>query len=279
MNLPDPRQRLARPDLADRRLEGQVRAAAYAAVRPMRCAAPATGLHEAPDPASVQQDQLLYGETFDVLDMRNGWAWGQARRDGYVGFVRSDALAPGREAPTHRVRALRTVGLTAPELKAAARGVYSMNALVAAGEERDGWLDAGQAGWIFARHLAPLGRFEAEPAAVAERYFGTPYLWGGRDSVGIDCSGLIQQAFYACGRACPRDADQQMDAFPVAVEPDALQRGDLVFWDGHVGMMLDDERLLHANSHHMAVAIERLSAVVERNIGAGVGEPLGARRV
>ena len=274
----DPRQRLARPDLADRRLEGQVRAASYAAVRPMRCAGPACGLHEAPDAGSVQQDQLLYGETFDVLDMRNGWAWGQARRDGYVGFVRSDALGPAKEAPTHRVSALRTVGLAAPELKAAARGVYSMNALVAVGEERDGFLDAGPAGWIFARHLAPLGHFEAEPATVAERYFGTPYLWGGRDSLGIDCSGLVQQALYACGRACPRDTDQQMQAFPAEIGPDAVQRGDLIFWDGHVGMMLDEARLLHANSHHMAVAIERLSTVIDRNLAAGNGEPLGARR-
>ena len=274
----DPRQTLARPDLADRRLEGLVRAAAFAAPRSMRCKASVAGLHQAADSGSVQEDQLLYGEVFDVLEAKDGWAWGQARRDGYVGFVGVEALGPLDEAPTHRVRALRTIGLSRPELRAAAVGVLSMNALVVAGDEREGYLDAGDAGWIFARHLEPLGVFEDEPAAVAELYLGTPYLWGGRDSLGIDCSGLVQQALYACGRACPRDADQQMDAFPRGVAMSDVSRGDLVFWEGHVGMMLDSSRLLHANSRHMAVAIEALAVVIERNRAAGVGEPLGARR-
>ena len=278
MTASDPRQTLARPDLADQRLEGVVRAAAFAAPRAMRCKASVAGLYAAADSGSVQEDQLLHGETFDVLETKDGWAWGQARRDGYVGFVKAEALGPLQDAPTHRVRALRTVGLARPEVKAATVGVLSMNALVSVGAAQKGFLDAGEAGWIFARHLAPLGDFEAEPAAVAERYLGTPYLWGGRDSLGIDCSGLVQQALYACGRACPRDADQQMDALSHEAPLSALSRGDLVFWDGHVGMMLDATRLLHANSHHMAVAVEPLAAVIERNRAAGVGDPLGARR-
>ena len=278
MTASDPRQTLARPELADQRLEGLMRAAAFAAPRAMRCRSPVAGLHAAADPGSVQEDQLLHGETFDVLETRDGWAWGQARRDGYVGFVRAEALGPMLDAPTHRVRALRTIGLERPEVKAAAVGVLSLNALVSVGCAQKGFLEAGEAGWIFARHMALLGDFEAEPAAVAERYLGTPYLWGGRDSLGIDCSGLVQQALYACGRACPRDADQQMDAFPTEAPLSALGRGDLVFWDGHVGMMLDATRLLHANSHHMAVAVEPLAIVIERNRAAGVGDPIGARR-
>ncbi len=278
MTPSDPRQTLARPDLADQRLEGVVRAAAFAASRAMRCKASVSGLHAAADAASVQEDQLLHGETFDVLETRTGWAWGQARRDGYVGFVKAESLGPMQDAPTHRVRALRTVGLARPEVKAATVGVLSMNALVSVGSAQKGFLDAGEAGWIFARHLAPLGDFEPEPAAVAERYLGTPYLWGGRDSLGIDCSGLVQQALYACGRACPRDADQQMDAFAQEASLSALSRGDLVFWDGHVGMMLDGQRLLHANSNQMAVSVESLAAVIERNRAAGVGDPIGVRR-
>ncbi len=274
----DPRQTLARPDLADRRLEGLVRAKAFAAARPRRCTVSSAGLHAAPDAGSVQEDQLLHGELFDVLEARGGWAWGQARRDGYVGFVREESLGPPDETATHRVRARMTLGFAGPELKAPLVGRYGMNALVSARGEAAGYLDAGAAGWIPGRHLAPIGQVEAEPAVVAEQFLGVPYLWGGRDGLGIDCSGLVQQAFYACGRGCPRDADQQMDAFPVAVDLSAVARGDLVFWDGHVGMMLDGERLLHANSHHMAVATEPLAVVIARNEAGGVGAPIGVRR-
>jgi cell wall-associated NlpC family hydrolase len=270
----DPRNTLARPDLADVRLEGRVRAASFAATRPMRCALPSAGLRRAPDDASEQQDQLLFGEVFDVLEEAlegsGGWAWGQARRDGYVGWVRLDALGPAGEAPTHRIGALRTCGFSRPDLKSAPVALYSLNALITAGETQNGYVDAGAAGWIFAPHLAPIGAFETDPAAVAERFVGAPYLWGGRDSLGLDCSGLVQQAFYAIGRACPRDTDQQLAAFTRAVEREQLARGDLVFWKGHVGMMLGAERFIHANAHHMAVAIEPLDEAVDRISRAGV---------
>ena len=271
--MSDRRTLLARPDLADRRLEGLVRAERFAETRAMACRAPAAPLRRAADDGAEQEDQLLSGELFDVLDEADGWAWGQARRDGYVGFVRLGALAPAAEAPTHRVRALRSYGFSAPDMKRPALGLYSMNALVRAGAAEGRFLDCGEAGWLFAGHLAPVGVFETDPAAVAEQFLGAPYQWGGRESLGLDCSGLVQQAFYACGRACPRDTDQQLARFSTEVRLDRLLRGDLVFWPGHVGMMLDPERLIHANAHHMAVAIEPLDEAVARIRAAGVGEP------
>ena len=273
----DPRTTLARPDLADVRLEGRVRAARFLATRPMRCILPSAGLRKAADDASEQQDQLIFGEGFDVLDESGGWAWGQARRDGYVGWVRLDGLGPAGEAPTHRIGVLRTCGFSRPDLKSAPVGLYSLNALVTAGETQNGFVRAGEAGWIYAPHLAQVGAFETDAAAVAERFLGAPYLWGGRDSLGLDCSGLVQQAFYATGRACPRDTDLQLAAFAQATRRDALQRGDLVFWKGHVGMMLDAERLLHANAHHMATAIEPVDEALDRISRAGV-QFLGFRR-
>lgn len=274
----DPRTTLARPDLADVRLEGQVRAARFAAARAMRCIAPAAGVLEAGAEDARQQDQLLFGEGFDVLEEAGGWAWGQARRDGYVGWVRLQALGPQGEAPTHRVGALRTCGFSQADLKSRVVGLYSINALVVATEAQDGFLRCGEAGWIWAPHLAAIGEFEAEAAAVAERFLGAPYVWGGRDSLGLDCSGLIQQALHATGRACPRDTDQQLAAFPREAAPDALERGDLVFWKGHVGMMLDASRLLHANAHHMAVAIEPLGETIARVKQRYGNEPVGFRR-
>jgi len=271
----EPRTTLARPDLADSRLQGLVRAGAFAPPRPMRCRAPVAAVRRGPDLRTVQEDQLLYGELFDVIEEQGGWSWGQARRDGYVGFVASDALGAAAGLPTHRVRALRTYGFERPDKKAPLRGPYGLNALVAgAGRVQDGFLDAGEAGWIFQAHLAPIGLFEADAAAVAERHLGAPYVWGGRDSQGLDCSGLAQQALLACGRACPRDADQQLAFFRRPVARAELGRGDLVFWANHVGMMLDGERMIHATDRYMAVVVERLQDAISE-IGA---EPVALRR-
>ena len=274
----DPRTLLARPDLADERLEGLVHSQRFAAVKAMRCALPTAGIFRAADEATERQDELLFGEGFDVLETRDGWAWGQARRDGYVGFVRADALAAAGDPPTHRVRALRTCGFLAADLKSKVVSLVSMNSLVRAAARRDGYVDTGDGGWIYEPHLSPIGVFEAEPVAVAERYLGAPYLWGGRSSLGLDCSGLVQASLLAVGRACPRDTDQQLAAFEDAGGRADLRRGDLVVWKGHIGMMLDGERLLHANAFHMAVATEPVDEAIARirtKIGA---EPVGFRR-
>ena len=273
----DARTRLARPDLADERLQGLVRAQRFAEIQTMVCARPTAAILKAPDAAAEQQDELLFGEGFDVLETRGGWAWGQAARDGYVGFVRAEALAPGGEAPTHRVAALSTAGFGRPNLKSQVLALLSMNSLVGAGDVTDGFADCGTVGWIHAAHLQPIGQFEADWVAVAERFLGAPYLWGGRSNRGLDCSGLVQMGMQAVGRACPRDTDQQLDAFAEGPGRTGLRRGDLAFWKGHVGVMLDGERLLHANAHHMAVAIEPLDTALVRIEKAGVPF-LGYRR-
>ena len=271
----DGRTLLARPDLADRRLQGRRRAMAFAEPRPFRCRAPFAAIRKAPDLRGEQENQLLYGEVFDVLEESREWAWGQARRDGYVGYVALGALGALDGLPSHRVRALRTYGFERPDKKSCFIGPFSLNALVRArGEPQGGFVDGGSAGWIFAAHLAPAGVFDGDPAAVAERHLGAPYLWGGRDSQGLDCSGLVQQALYACGRACPRDADQQLAFFDREVPRGELRRGDLAFWPDHVAMMLDGERLIHATSRFMAVAVEPLADAAQA-IGR---EPIAFRR-
>lgn len=275
----DRRTTLARPALADRRLEGLVKAVRFADTRAMVCATPNAAIRAAPDGGSEQQDQLLYGEAFDVLEEADGWSWGQAPRDGYVGFVRSDQLRPRGEAPTHRIRPPRTWAYAAPDIKSAALTPLSMNALArVVGEAENGFLPVEGLGWVYAAHLAPIGEFETDPVNVAWSFVGSPYLWGGRDSQGLDCSGLVQQAFYACGRFCPRDTDQQMELFSEPAPLSELARGDLIFWRGHVGVMIDHERLLHANAFHMAVAIETLAAAVARIKASGSGELVALRR-
>ena len=266
----DPRILLARPDLADIGLEGLIRAERFAAPKATRCARPSAAILKAPEAASERQDELLFGEGFQVLDVEDGWAWGQARRDGYVGFVRAEALAPAGEDPTHRVQALRTAGFARPDLRSEVLHLLSMNSLVRASGVQNGYVDTGDSGWIFAAHLQPIGVFETDCVAVAERYLGAPYLWGGRSSLGVDCSGLVQAGMQAAGRACPRDTDQQCAAFGPGPDRSGLVRGDLAFWKGHVGIMLDRERLLHANGHHMATVIEPLDEALARIEQAGV---------
>lgn len=274
----DPRLTLARPDLAACDLEGLVAAERYAEPRPYACRVAASAIRTAPSSGAEQADQLLFGEIFDVLDEAEGHAWGQARRDGYVGYVALEAL--GAPSPvTHRVSALRTYAFEAPSIKAPALGPFSLNALVAEVEREGRFVRDASGAWFVERHLAPAGfDFASDPATVAERHLETPYLWGGRESLGIDCSGLVMQAMLACGRACPRDTDMQEARFTQNADPQALRRGDLVFWRGHVAMMLDADQIIHANAHHMAVAIEPLNTAIARIEAAGSGEPTSYRR-
>jgi hypothetical protein len=272
--LPDPRLTLAHNGVAARSLEGIVPAECYIDTTMQQTRIASAALRRAPSPAAEQLDQLLFGELFEVLDVVNGWAFGQALRDGYVGYVETAALTEPALAPTHAVCALRTYGFTEPSIKSLPSGLYSMNTLVTT-EEQQGRFVRTTGGWFIAEHLRAVDRFEMDYVAVAERFVGAPYFWGGRESLGLDCSGLVQQAFYACGRACPRDSDQQA----LLGEPvETLQRGDLVFWRGHVAIMVSTADIIHANGFHMAVAVEPLAVAIARIGAAGVGEPTAFRR-
>jgi cell wall-associated NlpC family hydrolase len=274
----DSRVTLMRDDVADARLEGLVRAERFVAARRSQLVAPVTAIRAGPDPDAEQIDQLLFGEGFDWLESDDGFVFGQAIRDGYVGWVAENTLSQEVAAPTHWVSALRTFAFKGPSIKAATCGPLSLNALVTVTEESPPLARATAIGWIPMVHLTPVGIVRGDPAAVAVEHLGAPYVWGGRDSTGLDCSGLVQQAFAACGFGCPRDTDQQQ-ALGEPAPTDALARGDLVFWRGHVAVMVDSQTIVHANAHHMAVAIEPLAdAIVRIAAGAG-GEPVAYRRL
>lgn len=274
----DARTTLARPDLAARGLEGLIRAETFADVTTFRVKTSHAAVRAAAAMESEQVNQLLFGEIFDSLDTNGRFVWGQARRDGYVGWVDAAALSETLAAPTHWVKALRTVAFATPLIKSTVWGWLSLNALATVARTAGAMALVADAGWVPIAHLAPIGREAAPPADTAERFLGAPYVWGGRDSLGLDCSGLIQQALYAAGLSCPRDTDQQTN-LGRDINPDDLRRGDLVFWNGHVGMMLDAESLLHANAYHMAVAVEPLSEAIRRIAENGVGRPTAFRRI
>jgi cell wall-associated NlpC family hydrolase len=269
----DPRTTPARPDLAAAHLKGIIAAPRYAEGHDRIVIVGRTPLHGAPSDEAMRDTELLYGERFRVYDVAGGWAWGQALRDSYVGYARDEALGTPGEAPGHRIIALSTPLLRQASLKTSPLDMLPLNARVRViGREGKCFQIAG-GGFVYEKHVAPLAYKASDWVAVAKRFLGVPYVWGGRTLAGLDCSGLIQTALEAAGMEIPRDSDQQEAglANDVAVTTDlsGLARGDIVFWTDHVGIMLDPTRLLHANGYYGETAIEPLSAAVERIAAAG----------
>ena len=274
----DPRRHPFRRDLAAEALRGKVAARRYAIGEVRQIAHAATPLRGSPDPLAPWTTEALLGELVTVYEEKEGWAWAQLQRDGYVGYLRAGALSARVRQVTHRVRTLGTCLYPAADIKAPPIMHISINAGLAVGEMGGAFATLEDGTFVPARHLAKLDCFARDFVAVAEAFLGVPYLWGGRTRLGVDCSGLLQLALHAGGIACPRDSDMQLaelgGAVDVRADLEGLMRGDLVFWQGHVGVMVDALQLLHANAHHMAVAIEPLRTAVDRS--ARLNAPLTA---
>ena len=220
-------------------------------------------LRNSPSHDAVQDNELLFGECVTVFESKDGWAWCQSEVDQYVGYAHTIAYCE-IIAPDHRVTALSTPLLIGPDIKRAARDLLPFNAQVKVLERSNGFTRIAPNGFVFEGHLATLDSKAPDWVATAERFIGTPYVWGGKTHAGMDCSGLLQTALAGSGISAPRDADMQEAALSKECSGSARQRGDIVFWKGHVGIMLDGERLLHANSFHMQVEIEPLAQAIER---------------
>ena len=262
----DPRLTPARQDLAAKPLEGQVVAARYVSGTDKRVVVPQTGLWRAPRTDAGLENELLLGEGFAVYEEREGWAWGQTQHDGYVGYLAADALGPDTgPAATHKVTTPRTLAFPTPDWKVTPLMALPREARVTvAGNVGNGFLRLVSGAFVFAGHLAPLDACAKSAADVALEFLGAPYLWGGRTSLGLDCSGLVQIAFAAIGAALPRDTDLQAAVPAEAIRVEELRRDDLVFWDGHVGIMLDGTNIVHANAYHGKVETEPLADAITR---------------
>jgi len=275
----DPRVTPARPDLAAEHLRGTVKAERYVAGQAREVRDPSAPLRAAPAPDARLFTEALKGERFTVYDQDDeGWCWGQLASDGYVGWIAANALAKIGPAPTHRVSALRTLVFTQMDIKEPALESLPMGAAVAV-TRSEGRLAATPSGFIPLAHLMPLAEHEKDFVAVTERFLGTPYLWGGKTSLGIDCSGLVQIALNACGVPCPRDSDMQEAQVGATLRSASdLRRGDLIFWKGHVAIARDAKTMIHANAFHMAVAIEPFDEGIVR-IRAGGGDVTSIKRL
>lgn len=281
----DHRLHAYRPDLADEALRGRVEATRFVVPEPARIGIGRASVREAPSDEARQATELLYGEAVDVVDRADGWAWVQNRTDGYVGYLRETALTDPGPEPTHRVAALRSYLFEGPDLKLLPRDLLHMTSTVTVIDARDdGWSRLGGSeghpgGYIWSRHLVPLAATAHDWIATARRFLGAPYAWGGRSSIGLDCSGLVQLSLARAGIAAPRDSDMQAASLGEAVEGgvEAARPGDVLCWPGHVAFMVGGARILHANAHHMAVAEEKLSDFRARTLEK-VGEVRAVRR-
>jgi cell wall-associated NlpC family hydrolase len=225
-------------------------------------------MYNAPSDARGLDNEVVFGERVRVFDDAGGWAWVQLARDNYMGYVPAAALSGESVATTHRVKVPATFVYPEANIKSTPLGQLSLGAEVAVAGEGDRFVPLATGGYVIARHLNATGIFARDFVEVAESLIHTPYLWGGRTRSGLDCSGLVQVALEAAGHACPRDSDMQAsevgETVLVPSDLEGLRRGDLIFWPGHVGLLIDSVMLLHANAFHMATVIEPLSQAVRR---------------
>ena len=268
----DRRVNAYRPDLADLRLEGRVKAERFVAGQPRIVTDAVLDLHDHPDPASSIGTQALMGERVQVFDEADGLAWIQLADDRYVGYVNARGLAVEADAPTHVVTVPRTFVYAQADLRSPVTMACSMGSRVTPRESRTTrgteYCLLAEGGAVIAAHVAPLPPAAPDYVAVAAQFLHTPYLWGGTSGFGLDCSGLVRLAMALCGRIVPRDTDMQAASLGTEIDPGddyaGLQRGDLVFWKGHVAIAEDRAVAIHASGHAMQVVREPIREAIDR---------------
>ena len=283
MDKLDPRLHAYRPDLADEALRGQVEASRFVRGSLKRIVAPVAALYKIPDTLSERQSECLFGEDVKVFEEKNGFCWVQAQQDGYVGYIEQSKIGSIGNHPTHRVNVPRTFQYRDADLRSPMISPLSMGSRISVVSEaetrgtRYARLDNGS--FVVFNHITPVSTLTDDYVTIAESFIHTPYLWGGKSGLGIDCSGLVQLALMMTGRMVLRDTDMQQATIGKDIAPeDGLQRGDLVFWKGHVAIMVDSGTLIHANGASMDVRKENLDHAIER-IAKNHSVPSGYRRL
>jgi cell wall-associated NlpC family hydrolase len=264
----DPRLHPLRDDLAGEELKGVVERPRFAAARPTQVAVGTLDLRRAPARDAPLDTQLFHGDEVRVYETKDGWAWLQNVGDGYVGYGEAAGLRETVETPSHWVRVPRTFVFPTPDEKRPPLDALSMTARVRVVSQAERYSEVAWgagSGWVPPGHLLPVGETVEDFVSTALAFIGVPYLLGGRTSLGLDCSGLVQVALNAAGIAALRDSYMQ-EASLGAPRPldEPPTRGDLLFLPGHVAIALDAWRVVHANAHDMTTTIEPLDDLIKR---------------
>ena len=286
----DPRFHPIRKDLAAASLRDQIKALRYAEGVPRQVSQDVLALRRAPREDAALDTELLFGEYVTAYDEKSGWSWVQNSADHYVGYVRTKGLTDALLTPSHRIQAVATFVYPQPDLKTPPLRRLSMGARVTVVETLAGFCRDARGGWIFAHHTTDIANIADDHAKIALQFQETPYLWGGKTSLGLDCSGLVQIALDRCGVTAPRDTDVQARDLGNSLDGNSLggvslgstisngdisglARGDLVFWPGHVGIYIDSKTFVHANATDMKVSTAPLQSVAAA-IKASTGDPI-----
>ncbi len=259
----DKRLNAYRDDLADISLKGKVQSAQFIKPTKAVASAPSSSLRRGPAESDPVEKELLRGEKINVFEEKSGWCWVQSLRDGYVGYTKASSINYKNTVKmTHQVNSLRSLLFAEPNLKSFVKGHLSLNAIVSVISVKDKFSQLECGSWIFSGHIQHINISNLTFLEAAKLYLEAPYLWGGNNNLGVDCSGLVQMAALAIGAILPRDADMIEDHFteivPYTNDDTILEINDLFFWPGHVGIYAGDNMILHANATDMKVSYHNI---------------------
>jgi NlpC/P60 family/Bacterial dipeptidyl-peptidase Sh3 domain len=278
MTTLDPRRHAFREDLADERLKGRVAAHRYVTGQSMQVGIPWASVRRKPGFEAPIDTEALHGEPVLVFERHEGWAFVQLETDGYVGYVLEAALDERGPDPNFKVVSRFAAVLHSPDVKSPGASLPMLSRL--SGEPQGLYLRLCGGGFIPLAQVAAIELNVADFVAVAQSLERTPYRWGGKTPMGLDCSGLVQVSMQSAGLMAPRDSDMQLAEIGEAIDASrwsSLRRGDLIFWKRHVAIMVDGSHIVHANAHTMAVTIEPLAEAAARTKAQGL-DIIGVRR-
>tara|TARA_B100000900_G_scaffold369010_1_gene346581 strand:+ start:246 stop:998 length:753 start_codon:yes stop_codon:yes gene_type:complete len=223
-----------------------------------------------PIETSSLETECLFGETVEILDETFDWVYCKLNTDSYHGWVKKEGLGKIKN-PTHRVLAKRSFVYTDRNPKSNNLLYLPIGSQLAVNKIESEWAEVSlcnnstQVGYVPSRHIVSLDHRFKDWVAIAELFEGTPYKWGGRDTLGVDCSALLQLSYQTYGEVIPRNTSQQVKLKKKHISDIGnLKRGCVIFWKGHVGIMIDKFNCIHANAFHMQTKIEPLNQIISR---------------